>query len=95
MIDKATKQSTAEILFDFIAKCVAEFVQKQGITKKLPLGFTFSFPVYQRSLTSGSLIRWTKDFTATGVVGEDVVLLLKKAFDKRGVCTRICMCMYR
>ncbi len=89
MIDDATKQSTGVILFDFIAKCVADFVKKQNITKKLPLGFTFSFPVKQLSLTAGTLIRWTKDFTASGVEGENVVQLLKDAFDRRGV--RVCV----
>ncbi len=91
VIDDATKQSTGVVLFDFIAKCVAEFVKKQNITTKLPLGFTFSFPVKQLSLTSGTLIRWTKDFTATGVVGENVVQLLKEAFVRRGVSMCICV----
>ncbi len=89
MIDETTKQSTGVVLFDFIAKCVADFVKKQNIVKQLPLGFTFSFPVKQLSLTSGTLIRWTKDFTASGVVNENVVQLLKDAFDRRGV--RVCV----
>ena len=72
-VDKETKQSTQEILFNFIAQCVADFNKEQKITTKLPLGFTFSFPVKQHSLTSGDLIRWTKDFTATGAVGKNVV----------------------
>lgn len=84
-IDDKTKQSSQEILFDFIADCVAKFIKDRKITKKLPLGFTFSFPVKQESLVSGKLIRWTKDFKATGAVGSDVVQLLKAAFDRRGV----------
>ena len=86
LIDDKTKQSTQEILFDFIAKSVAEFIEEQKISSKLPLGFTFSFPVDQKSLISGNLIRWTKDFSATGAVGEDVVKLLRDAFVRRGVC---------
>lgn len=85
MIDDETKQSTQEKLFDFIAQCVANFIKEQKITAKLPLGFTFSFPVKQHSLTSGDLIRWTKDFTASGAVGKNVVQLLKEAFVRRGV----------
>ena len=88
VIDDHTKQSTQEILFDFIAKSVAEFVEEHKITSKLPLGFTFSFPVHQTSLISGTLIRWTKDFSATGAVGEDVVKLLRDAFVRRGVSLR-------
>lgn len=84
-IDEKTKQSSQEVLFDFIADCVAKFIKDRKIAKKLPLGFTFSFPVKQESLISGKLIRWTKDFKATGAEGQDVVQLLKAAFDKRGV----------
>ena len=85
VIDDKTKQSTQEILFDFIAKSVADFMKEQNITTKLPLGFTFSFPVDQKSLISGTLIRWTKDFSATGAVGKDVVQLLRQAFIRQGV----------
>ena len=87
VIDDKTKQSTGEVLFDFIAKSVANFMSEQNITTKLPLGFTFSFPVKQHSLISGDLIRWTKDFSATGVVDHDVVQLLREAFIRRGVST--------
>ena len=82
-IDDKTKQGTQDELFDFIADSVAEFSKNQKITTKLPLGFTFSFPVLQTSLTSGTLIRWTKDFSASGAVGEDVVRLLREAFSRK------------
>jgi hexokinase len=85
IIDDATKQSTQEVLFDFIAKSVSEFIKERNIAAALPLGFTFSFPVAQTSLISGTLIRWTKDFSATGAVGKDVVQLLREAFVRRGV----------
>ncbi len=82
-IDMATKQGTQEKLFDFIADSVAKFTKDNNITTKLPLGFTFSFPVHQTSLISGTLIRWTKDFSAEGAVGVNVVGLLKEAFEKK------------
>lgn len=53
--------------------------------ERLPLGFTFSFPLLQLGLTKGLLVRWTKGFNCAGVVGEDVVQLLKDAIAKRGV----------
>lgn len=53
--------------------------------EKLPLGFTFSFPLQQLGLTKGILSRWTKGFNCEGVVGEDVVRLLKEAIARRGV----------
>ena len=85
VIDDKTKQSSQEVLFDFIAESAANFIKDRNITKKLPLAFTFSFPVKQESLTSGKLICWTKEYMATGAVGEDVVKLLKDAFKRKGV----------
>lgn len=85
VIDDATKQSTQERLFDFIAQSVKEFMEEQNITRKLPLGFTFSFPVQQTSLMAGTLIRWTKDFSASGAVDRDVVEMLYEAMERTGV----------
>jgi hexokinase len=40
-----------------------EFVETEdGKDEQRALGFTFSFPVRQTSVSSGSLIRWTKGF---------------------------------
>ena len=85
VIDDATKKSNGDTLFGFIAKCLAEFVKEKNITTKLPLGFTFSFPVHQTSLIAGTLITWTKDFDAPDVVDQDVVQLLHSSLMKRGV----------
>ena len=85
-LDQALMTSDAETLFDYIAGCIALFVKKNQISdKSLPLGFTFSFPVKQLSLTSGLLIRWTKGFSATGVENEDVIKLLQEALVRNGV----------
>ena len=79
--------SNAEILFDHIACCLDDFVKRRPHIghRALPLGFTFSFPVDQKSLISGLLIRWTKGFTADGVEGHDVVRLLKEALQRKQV----------
>lgn len=38
-------------LFDYIAECMSDFLDKHHIKhKKLPLGFTFSFPVRHEDL---------------------------------------------
>lgn len=72
-------------LFDHIAECLANFMEKLNIKdKKLPLGFTFSFPCYQTKLDESILVNWTKGFKACGVEGKDVVTLLRKAIKKRG-----------
>lgn len=47
------------------------------------IGFTFSFPVKQHSLTSGTLIHWTKGFNVKNVENCDVTKLLIKAFERR------------
>uniref|UniRef100_A0A8C1KSZ6 Hexokinase-2 n=1 Tax=Cyprinus carpio TaxID=7962 RepID=A0A8C1KSZ6_CYPCA len=69
-------------LFNHIAECLANFLEKLGIKdKKLPLGFTFSFPCQQTKLDESILVCWTKGFKASGVEGRDVVGLLRKDFD--------------
>ncbi|XP_075065246.1 hexokinase-3 [Mixophyes fleayi] len=73
-------QGTGEELFDHIVDCITEFQKENGLEgKRLPLGFTFSFPCKQTSLDKGILISWTKGFSASGCVGEDVVRLLREA----------------
>uniref|UniRef100_A0A669DYB3 Hexokinase-2 n=1 Tax=Oreochromis niloticus TaxID=8128 RepID=A0A669DYB3_ORENI len=52
--------------------------------KKLPLGFTFSFPCQQTKLDEAVLMSWTKGFRSSGVEGHDVVSLLRKSIKKRG-----------
>lgn len=38
-------------LFDHVAECLGDFMEKQKIKdKKLPVGFTFSFPCAQTKL---------------------------------------------
>lgn len=80
-------------LFDYIADCLNNFVNTNGInsTSFLPLGFTFSFPVAQTSINSGKLVRWTKGFTCDGVVDEDVVQILNTSINKyKDLKVKIC-----
>lgn len=71
-------------LFDFIAEKLDEFCGEHGVSGDgLPLGFTFSFPLVQKGLKVGILERWTKGFSCDGVIGQDVVTLLRKAIKKR------------
>uniref|UniRef100_A0A671QUC4 hexokinase n=1 Tax=Sinocyclocheilus anshuiensis TaxID=1608454 RepID=A0A671QUC4_9TELE len=72
-------------LFDHVAECLGDFMEKQKIKdKKLPMGFTFSFPCAHSKLDEAVLLTWTKRFKASGVEGMDVVKLLNKAIKKRG-----------
>ncbi|KAG1346607.1 hexokinase-1 [Cocos nucifera] len=82
-------------LFDFIAAELAKFVASEGEEFHLPagrqreLGFTFSFPVKQISISSGTLIKWTKGFAIDGTVGEDVVVELTRAVERQGLDMRV------
>lgn len=85
--------SAAE-LFGFIASAVAKYVADEGHNRVLggkqrELGFTFSFPVRQTSIASGTLIKWTKAFAVDDAVGEDVVAELQTAMEKQGVDMRV------
>ncbi|XP_014362578.2 hexokinase type 2 isoform X3 [Papilio machaon] len=76
---------TGVALFDHIAECLANFMKEHNVyEERLALGFTFSFPLKQLGLTKGILQRWTKGFSCSGVVGEDVVQGLKDAIARRG-----------
>ncbi|KAG6473032.1 hexokinase-2-like [Zingiber officinale] len=78
-------------LFDFIASALANFVASEDEDFHLPngkqreLGFTFSFPVKQTSIASGTLIKWTKGFNVNGTVGKDVVGELTRALQRQGI----------
>ncbi|XP_073997710.1 hexokinase A isoform X3 [Rhodnius prolixus] len=71
-------------LFDHIASCLDNFTKEHKVSNEtLPLGFTFSFPVKQEGLKKGVLISWTKGFSCEGVVGQDVVEMLKVACERK------------
>jgi hypothetical protein len=60
-------------LFGFIASTLAKFVANEHNAllldgKQRELGFTFSFPVRQTSIASGTLIKWTKRFNIDDAV---------------------------
>ncbi|XP_047307786.1 hexokinase-1-like [Impatiens glandulifera] len=82
-------------LFDFIAKALADFIDTEDEEFHIPpgrqreLGFTFSFPVRQTSIASGTLIKWTKGFSIEDAVGQDVVGELTKALERAGVDMRV------
>ncbi|KAM2205669.1 hypothetical protein ACFX1S_025135 [Malus domestica] len=86
---------TSDALFDYIAAELAKFVAKEGQDYQLPpgrqreLGFTFSFPVLQSSINSGTLIKWTKGFSIDDAVGQDVVAELSKAIERTGLDMRV------
>ncbi|XP_049848868.1 uncharacterized protein LOC126316818 isoform X2 [Schistocerca gregaria] len=69
-----------EDLINFIAQCLLESIDSED--KDAPLGFTFSFPIRQTSIKKGYLIEWTKGFSASGIVNEDIAGLLEEELEK-------------
>ncbi|KAI8565457.1 hypothetical protein RHMOL_Rhmol03G0260900 [Rhododendron molle] len=82
---------TSDALFDFIAEALKKFVDTEDEDfhmspgRERELGFTFSFPIKQSSIASGTLMKWTKGFYIEDAVGQDVVGELTKALDRVGV----------
>uniref|UniRef100_A0A8C5RD91 Phosphotransferase n=1 Tax=Laticauda laticaudata TaxID=8630 RepID=A0A8C5RD91_LATLA len=80
---KEITQGSGTDLFQYVADCLADFMETKDIKyKKLPLGFTFSFPCRQKKLEEGVLLSWTKHFKVRGVQQTDVVNNLCKALRK-------------
>lgn len=80
------KTGPADELWDWVADRVQDFLNdhdrgQEGI--KVPLAFTFSFPVDQKSISTGVLQHWTKNFNVSGAVGKDVVAQLEAAVSRK------------
>ncbi|AIN98109.1 hexokinase, putative [Leishmania panamensis] len=80
VIPKSALTGNSADLFDFIAQSVKKMMSEnapEDLEKRVPLGFTFSFPVDQKAVNKGLLIKWTKGFSTKNVEGNDVVELLQ------------------
>ncbi|CAN7029207.1 hypothetical protein IGI04_029516 [Brassica rapa subsp. trilocularis] len=83
--------STSEVvLFNFLAFSLERFIQKEGNESnsqgvKRELAFTFSFPVKHTCISSGVLIKWTKGFEISEMVGKDIAGCLQGALNRRGL----------
>ncbi|TRY63078.1 hypothetical protein TCAL_11505 [Tigriopus californicus] len=85
-IPVAVMSGSGEELFDHIALCMLRFLSEiQLHPENMALGFTFSFPCEQSKLNSATLTQWTKGFSCSGMVGEDVCALLRRSLDKQGL----------
>ncbi|TVU34709.1 hypothetical protein EJB05_16556 [Eragrostis curvula] len=85
-IPEELTKGTLEELLNYIALALKNFVEREdGKDERRALGFTFSFPVRQTSVSSGSLIRWTKGFSIEDAVGKDVAQCLNEALARNGL----------
>jgi hexokinase len=87
------KTGTGEQLWNFVADCLELFLKEHHIESDdddgiIPLSFTFSVPVEQKSIRSGILQRWTKNLDVSGVEGQDVVPQPEAAFKGHVSLTR-------
>ena len=74
--DYTAKTSSAEELFDFLARLLITVADGQQVYS---LGHTFSFPCRQISRSQAELIAWTKEIATPGVEGKEVGGLLQAA----------------
>ena len=82
-LDNEMKSASGEKLFNSLAQVVARFLQKENLAgQEIPLGFTFSFPMAQQSLSEGTLVKWTKGFDCSDVIDRNVADLLTNALSK-------------
>ncbi|KAF9570092.1 glucokinase [Mortierella alpina] len=82
-IDEELKISEAKLLF------VDEHAIVVPLETELELGFTFSFPVKQTGINSGTLIAWTKGFSCPHMVGKDPAAFLQDAFHRKNIPVRV------
>ncbi|GMH13020.1 hypothetical protein Nepgr_014861 [Nepenthes gracilis] len=82
--------STSEELFDFIAMSLKQFVDREeektsepSLVSRRELGVTFPFPVKQRCVSSGILMKWTKGFSVADMIGKDVSESLQQSMIKK------------
>ncbi|CAL9092273.1 unnamed protein product [Musa acuminata var. zebrina] len=83
---------SSDELFDFIAIELADFAAKDCLIegdRQREIGFTFSFPVRQSSVSAGVLVKWTKGFSIDETVGKDISVELTKAMERQHLDMRI------
>ena len=88
-IREELKTGSAQELWDFVADCLQQFIERHHghmtdiMMDKIPLGFTFSYPVTQHYIDEGILQWWTKGFDIADVEGQNVVPMFEAALSQR------------
>jgi hexokinase len=93
---------TSKGLFSLVARSVQGFLRTchpESLTievdsgtearRTFDLGFTFSHAVDQLNINSGTLIRWSKGFDISGVVGQDICALLQTELTELALPVRV------
>jgi len=79
---ESDKSGSAEDIFGEIAGAVEAAVGREG---PLPLGFVYSFPARLDGIDRAVALSLTKGWRVRGLVGQDVVALLRSALARRGL----------
>ncbi|KAH8385915.1 hypothetical protein KR200_006319, partial [Drosophila serrata] len=83
IIPHTIKAGKGTEIFTYLAGILVNFVKEKKVDKdNLPLGISFGFTLNKLALDIGFLVSWTKEFGAHGVIGKDVVKLLRDALAK-------------
>lgn len=77
--------TSGDALFGAIATYLRKFLKDNAFKANYALGYTFSFPVSLLGIDEGILMKWTKDFSAKGVVGRKIVALQRQALASKNV----------
>ncbi|KAI9370461.1 hypothetical protein BJX61DRAFT_515473 [Aspergillus egyptiacus] len=92
-LPRELKRGTGEQLWEFLAEKLLDFLRAHDLPpnkeEKMPLAFTFSYPVTQEHVRHGVLQRWTKGFDISDVEGKDVVAEFEKVLERKNVPVRI------
>jgi len=78
------RRGEKEALFSFLARVIGDFTSTWPRIPT-PFAFTFSYPMEQKSINSGILIRWTKGFNVRGVEGKEVGMLISQSLKGAGL----------
>ncbi|OAF71756.1 CCR4-NOT transcription complex subunit 11 [Intoshia linei] len=90
-IPESVKIGNSIKMFDLIADSIQDFMIKYNLMDKhMRLGFTFSFPLLQTSLSTGKLISWTKGYKIDDAVGNCINQLLTDAIHRKNLNVSIC-----
>nr|PNR61786.1 hypothetical protein PHYPA_000210 [Physcomitrium patens] len=100
-IPQEVMTGSSKDLFGFLAKTIVQFVSREAdlgfecvaLNQKRDIGFTFSFPVNQTKVNGGSINAWTKGFSISDGVGEDVVDQLEIALADMGSVNTKVVCL--
>ncbi|KAJ5984880.1 hypothetical protein N7522_012076 [Penicillium canescens] len=83
------KTCTKETLWDFIAEKLASFLEDPHAGRMSSSHFQWRVPFHSRSIRSGILQRWTKNFNVPGVEDNDVVPQLEAALKRKNVPLKV------